>query len=235
MIDIQNDKIRGHCARCGEGRLADVMGSHTDIETDDEGRFIKATAHRILKCRGCESIYHQMVIEFAENELLEIDPETGEEWWHLPETHFHWPSPLKRKRPDWLTALGKADHQTFELLDSVYKALDADLNVLAAIGLRTVFDRATESFEIDAALTFNEKLSKLHKNGYVGETEKDILSVLTDAGSAAAHRGWKPSAEQLATMMSIVEGFLQRTMILRREADSLKIAVPQKKRRQKEA
>jgi hypothetical protein len=84
-----------------------------------------------------------------------------------------------------------------DLLTSVYTALDNDLRVLAAIGLRTAFDRASELLSVDPEKTFADKLSQLMANGDIGSTEKESLDVLTDAGGAAAHRGWKPNPKQL--------------------------------------
>jgi hypothetical protein len=41
-----------------------------------------------------------------------------------------------------------------DLLIEMYAALDADLRVLAAVGARTVFDRASEKFGVDPAESF---------------------------------------------------------------------------------
>jgi Domain of unknown function (DUF4145) len=67
--------------------------------------------------------------------------------------------------------------------------------VLAAIGLRTAFDRASELLGIDPNKTFAGKLSQLVVDGHIGSTEKASLDVLTDAGGAAAHRGWKTQSK----------------------------------------
>ena len=94
--------------------------------------------------------------------------------------------------------------------------------------MRTSFDRASELLGIDPANTFAEKLNELTKSGRIGTTERDNLDALTDAGSAAAHRGWRPTLRQLDTMMSILEAFLYRTFVLEEEVKRLKPAIPPK-------
>ena len=42
--------------------------------------------------------------------------------------------------------------------------------------------------------------------------KKILWQGLVDAGSAAAHRGWKPSFEDLSTMMDVLEQFVHRTL-----------------------
>jgi hypothetical protein len=47
-----------------------------------------------------------------------------------------------------------------------------------------------------------------------------------DAGSAAAHRGWRPNHEELNTMIDVVESFLHRSFIVGDGIKKLKAAVP---------
>jgi len=82
--------------------------------------------------------------------------------------------------------------------------------VLAAIGLRTLFDKTYESLKIDPNLSFKDKLNGLIADKLIGEMEKDIFAVLTDAGSAAAYRRWEPSLEDLDVLLTTIEQFLYR-------------------------
>jgi hypothetical protein len=60
------------------------------------------------------------------------------------------------------------------------------------------------------------------------------LDILTDAGGAAAHRGWKPKPDQLNTVMSILESFFHRKFVLESEAERLKAQLPPRQKRKKE-
>ena len=59
--------------------------------------------------------------------------------------------------------------------------------------------------------------------------------MVCDAGSAAAHRGWQPSANELDTVMSIVETFIHRKFILESEVKRLKAQIPRRKKTKEEA
>src|SRR5207302_10452998 len=113
---------------------------------------------------------------------------------------------------------------------SVYSALEHDLSVLAAIGIRTVFDRASELLGIAPSRTFGEKLSGLVDLGKIGVEQRETLAILTDAGSAAAHRGWRPSSEELDTMMTVIEMFLHNAFVIGDAVTKLKARVPEKSR-----
>jgi hypothetical protein len=118
-------------------------------------------------------------------------------------------------------------------LSETYNALDVDARVLSAIGARTIFDRVSELLEIDPALTFQEKLNQLQSKGHISASERTHLDILTDAGSAAAHRGWKPTALQLDTVMKIVETFIHRKFVLETEVKQLKSQIPPRQRPKK--
>jgi hypothetical protein len=141
-----------------------------------------------------------------------------------------WPSPSKRDQPSWSFNLFYVDHDIKYLFDDIYVALNNDLRVLAAIGIRTVFDRASELLGIASNLSFSNKLDQLTIIGKIGEDDKKTLSILTDAGSAAAHRSWRPKPEELNTMMDIIEEFLRRTFILKDAVENLRTSFPARER-----
>ena len=116
------------------------------------------------------------------------------------------------------------------LLDEVYGALDADHRVLAAIGIRTVLDQTMVSEGVNPASSFEEKLKELKKKGIIGESEK-TFEQLIDAGSAAAHRNWKPTPDQLSTLFDGMENYLHRVLVLKNAVDE--IEVPSKPERPK--
>lgn len=212
--------IQGHCPNCGPRIFADIAGEFNDVWSDDEIGISGNDTHRILQCRGCTRVYFQSSAIFSED-----DPSGGP-------TITHWPSPEKRKKPDWLWKL-TGDGNLPSLLEEAYSSFNADANVLAAIGLRTVFDHSSELLGIDPNKTFSQKLDELLHQGKIGAEEREILDVLTNAGSAAAHRGWKPSAIQLSTMFDIVEGFVHRNFFIKHAAKRLRETVPQKSKTRK--
>lgn len=65
-------------------------------------------------------------------------------------------------------------HALNAAIRELYGALDNDLCMLAAIGIRTTFDVALELLEdIDSNLNFGEKLDALTELGHIGPADKD--------------------------------------------------------------
>jgi hypothetical protein len=113
----------------------------------------------------------------------------------------------------------------------MYSALDNDLRVLAAVAARTVFDRATQLLGVDPAKSFLQKLADLGASGKISVDEETTLRILVDAGSAAAHRGWRPDLTELSVMIDAVESFLHRSFVIGEALTLLKASLPPKPRR----
>lgn len=161
-------------------------------------------------CRGCDEPYFQRKEICSENIDHKQNEITGEWEPYLDPTTFYWPSASNREAPTWFHELPSVDIVLSDLMNDVYLCLNNDARVPAAIAARTCFDRTMALLNIDPAVSFEEKLKYLLNEGRISESEKEILQLLTDAGSATAHRGWRPKTTELETMMIILEGFLHK-------------------------
>jgi hypothetical protein len=168
--------------------------------------------------------------------LAVIKRETGHWRWMIITTLYMlalaYAAALITYKPEWFSML-HLEAGLFSLLNETYNALDVDARVLSAAGARTIFDRASELLKIDPSLTFKEKLDRLQNEGHISTSERTHLDILTDAGSAAAHRGWIPTEEQLNTVMSIVETFIHRKFVLEWEVKRLRARIPPRKKHRK--
>jgi hypothetical protein len=215
----------GHCPSCGAER-ADIVAEHKDEYHDPN--YDAVTYYRVLECRGCGENYFKSTSSNSEDYFHFHDPETGEEDMEYNETIHYWPPAAKRRPPVWANDVRLEDRVLGSLFDDVYTALSNNLGVLAAIGMRTVFDRASELLEIDPAKTFQQKLTDLKDGDHITDKERSVLGALIDAGSAAAHRGWQPKPKQLDAMMTILEAFLHRAFLLEEIGAELGKGVPPK-------
>jgi hypothetical protein len=227
--------VKAPCPTCDRKQNATVMGEHTETWSDRHAEIWGQETARILKCNGCNTLFFEIVKVFSEDEDYVFDTRTGMEHGIPAERSSYWPLSTARRRPNWLEDLWDTDGVLKQLLDEVYVGLDSKSRVLAAIGIRTAVDRASELLGIAPSLTFAGKLDGLVNAGFVGANERDFMAVLIDAGSAAAHRAWRPKDEDLQTMMDILESFLQRNFILGGGVADLKNAVPSKPARQAKA
>jgi hypothetical protein len=232
--------LRGHCPNCDAERNAEVLAEDTLEEEDKASGIWGRSTYSILRCLGCDRRYIRLVQVCSERITLEgCDPETGEPFWDINEQVTYWPSPprvRRRRRPAWLgyknedleISVGLASEypELETLLAELYTALDHDLQILVTIGMRTVFDCASQLLGTDPNQNFAEKLKELTAGNKIGGEEKEMLSVLADAGSAAAHRGWKPTVDDIDHLMDVLENFLERTFVLKHKLRGVKKNIP---------
>jgi hypothetical protein len=230
------DTLKAHCPECDGERVCNVHGTTKtswDWESADKQHSMNGGAdHALLQCRGCETVFYQQSSYDSEDidHWYEPDGSTGSAYARTITTY---PKPNSKTKPLWFPQVQKADPQLGQILDETYLAYDSNLLILATVGIRTAIDRATELLGIDAAKSFQEKLKELHTGGWIGETEKQILEVVIDAGSAAAHRGWSPAPDEASQLITVMEVFLQKAFIVEKKALGLKTSIPAKPKRAK--
>ena len=232
--------LRGHCPDCDADRNAEVLAEDTNEGVDEpSGIWFKST-YSILRCLGCDRRYIRLVQLDSEDSSWDEDPHTGENFETLNERVTYWPSvPTPRtmhRRPEWLwlDPLEEEPERHFTsqypelatLLHELYAALDNNLQILSAIGIRTVFDCASQLLGCHPNQSFPEKLKELTAGNKISGEEKEILSILTDAGSAAAHRGWKPTQADINSLLAALEHFLHRAFVLKHEVRRVKRNIP---------
>lgn len=202
-----------NCSSCGGYRNCDILGNFDQRGGDEVVDW--CTGWYFLRCRGCEQVFVQTVSTNSEDYDNDYD-EAGDMVTIYHETINYWPALSKRLQPDWLaliTVKGADESILISALSELYTALNNDLFMLAGIGIRTSFDAASELLGIDPEKTFKEKLNALVDDGHIGKLDLARLEALVDAGSASAHRGWKPTAEDLDNMMELLEHFLHEAFV----------------------
>ncbi|MBL4761241.1 MAG: DUF4145 domain-containing protein [Gammaproteobacteria bacterium] len=229
------EKIKANCPDCGGQINADIVAKYEfkDEDGDDYNCVWMLYRHRILKCCGCETVYHQTISVFSEDINKYYHPITGEVEENYYEDISYWPSPIRRKKPIWIHKIKISNEPLYNILQEIYVAFNSDLKILTATGIRTAFDASTEALGIDTAQSFQKKLDDLLLKGKIGIDEKRVLDILTDAGGAAAHRSWSPTEPELHTMINIVEQFIYRNLILTDKAEALKERIPPRQQRKK--
>lgn len=225
----QTRLTNGHCPNCGGSRKAEVAATHQERWDDYDAMVWAVDTYNILKCRGCNTVYVQREHIFSEN-IEHRETADGEWEEYCDPAVTYWPAPAKRDRPEWLNDL--EDDSLRAVLTEVYGALDSDHRILAAIGARTALDRAMTLLNATEN-NFPGKLNELKDKGMVSDHEKDNLLVLTDAGSASAHRAWQPTPTNIATVMSGMESFLHRTLVFGKEISLVRKDIPSRPKRQK--
>ena len=232
--------IKAHCSQCGGDRNCEVKGHCSQNEWD--GLFGWWKEWFLLTCRGCDHVFAQTVSTNSEEYYQSYD-ENGNDITEYIEAVETWPARSKRAIPGWFEhSIIETDLEDTGALNAslreLYGALSADLMVLSSIGIRTSFDIASELLGVDPDLGFGKKLNALVERGYIAEAEKVGIEILIDAGSASAHRGWKPRFSEVDALMTTLEDFIYKTIVFpsQKRAHAAKLAeidakVPKKRRR----
>ena len=216
--------VMANCNKCGGDRNAYVRATHAVAGSDGEVSW--ETVMEILECGGCSGTSVRRRYWFSEWENVYEDPLTGQLVRDMPEEITCWPAKQTRARPDWGDRL--ADGNLRQVMDEVYVAVDHGLVVLAAIGARTLLDRAMLLEVGDQKKGFQGKLDAMVAGGHMGPEEKDKFLVIADAGSAAAHRAHVPSAKTLDSVLTAVEALLYRLYVLPGEVKAVEASTPKR-------
>lgn len=203
------------CPSCGPNRKADIIAEHSELE-EMPGMSV-SFSWGILQCRGCELVFF-----ITSNS----DPDSFGEPQYYPKRPV-------REQPEWLkSSIFDFNSPSIwkERLIDFYGCMNARLLVPAAVAGRTVFDVATRELDIDPKLSFEKKLLELVNQGHISSKERDNLKALIEAGSAAAHRGWEPTLDELQMIAGILEAFIERTFVQKDLPEAMLARIPSRKK-----
>lgn len=126
-----------------------------------------------------------------------------------PPIELYFPSHDRRPAPPWSDEL-PAD--TAGLLRETLRAFADGHFWLVAMGSRTLIDMFALE-RIGDIGGFGAKLARLQAEGYLSERDSRIVKRALQVGHAATHRSARPSAEECAVALDVVEHLLQRTVL----------------------
>ena len=121
----------------------------------------------------------------------------------------------------------------YTLVEQIYSAaLQHDAYWLAAMGIRGVLD-LTMIEKIGDRRTFEEKVDAFQKAGYLSVRQALNLNILIEAGHAAVHRQWAPTACEIATLLDITNSIIETAYLHEKRVRDLERNVPEDPRRKR--
>lgn len=227
---IEKDSFRAKCPECNGERNCIIIGETDRKWSSGRGGYSAhwGTEYRLLQCKGCDTVFYQSKSWHSED----FDYEYDDEGKTVVSANYRldtYPGSLEH-RPQWVDDIADIDHQLYLILNEMYQAYYNKSYILASIGLRTAFDRTSEVLNILPTLPLGKKVEKLAEDGFIGEIEKSQLIIVTEAGSAAAHRAWSPNKSEFKSLLTITEDFIRRSIL--RDKSIMKITgkIPNKKK-----
>jgi hypothetical protein len=108
-------------------------------------------------------------------------------------------------------------------------ALQNDQPYLAAMGIRALLEQIMVTKCGDRG-TFNKNLDAFQTDGYVSPVQRERLKTVLEVGHAAIHRGYKPSKEDLMTLVDLTEVIVQTFYLHGSKVEDLKKKIPPRKK-----
>ena len=124
----------------------------------------------------------------------------GEPVMVLNESIKYWPALSKRQKPEWISA----------------KKFEANINANlydALIELMRPWITTQHAGSHWHSKVIRHCRQRLVTSGHIGKVDQSRLETSLDASSASAHRGWRPKAEDLNTMMEVLEHFVHDAFV----------------------
>lgn len=181
---------------------------------------------KMIKCLGCDSVKLMHQSWFSESADEQGDP--------ITDTNYY-PPAISRAEPKWLSDLGCIINSSEQkryvsgLLKEIYSALYNDSRRLAVMGIRALIEHLMIT-EVEDKGTFRRNLEAFQEAGYLSTRQREIIEPILEAGHAAIHRGFHPSADDVITVVEITESLIETIYVHSVKAEKLRQRVPQRQR-----
>ena len=225
MTEKKYDLIRIFCNDCLRKMKHRVLSSVKRSGVHDVApnfSIFWENTYQVLECRECDNV------------TLRVRHWNDEAQWSQDKKDYqdsYYPPIVSRPKPNWFD---KLEPKFQDIFYEIYVALDANTRFLAAFGARTALDMLIVD-KIGDVGTFKAKLTRLVKEGHINETEKELLDAVTEAGNAAAHRGYAPDEKLLNSVIDILESLFDKIYFkpdrdkeLLKKAKELKNKIPKR-------
>jgi len=217
--------LKSLCNLCGRETEHDVI--HREVLKEYEYPDAEADERLVVvRCRGCKDLAIR-----HESWWFDRTPDESNEGARRTELSYS-PPRTWRRPPEWLSQLEQIAPDLKELLDEVYSAANDHQFRLLAMGVRAVVDNAMVQIVGDIG-GFKAKLDEMIARDHLTKQQGDILETVIDAGSAAAHRGFKPPQELLLEMVITMESIIRDHFLTGPMLKAMKTLIPPRPPRQK--
>ncbi|MGD0569216.1 MAG: DUF4145 domain-containing protein [Candidatus Sulfotelmatobacter sp.] len=233
MGDKSESPERIYCNRCKRKTLHRLLWTTSDeriaeygeeVWEDESGEIPSCIYFDMLECCGCKNVVLRRVLHCNDPEAHHRMGGAGRviDEDDVADDIRYFPPAVVRDLPPWRF---KLPIEMRELLEEIYRSLDAESLRLPMMGARTLVDMMILE-KIGDIGGFEQKLKELQKEGFVSARNREAVFAALEVGSAAAHRGHKATGSEVQDVMEIVETMLQAIYVFPELAHNLKKATP---------
>jgi len=202
--------IEAHCNACGPARDHEVLAEEKSYWEAEGGAVTGGETHSMIKCRGCKAISVRISSWCSEDDGPSIR---------------QYPPRVSRKQPEWVDDLILEDGELAELLNEIYVALQNDLRAVAAMGVRALLERIMIAKVGDSG-SFRAHLDRFRDAGHISNLQRERVDAILEAGHAAMHRTFRPSAEDINTLIDIAEHVIESVYLHDSKIAALRKRIP---------
>ena len=217
--------MKSHCNKCGGQTEHKILHEHKaggEEELAEDFSIHWGETYRLLQCAGCETITMREDSWNSEDTDNEGRPITTTKF--LPPRIF-------RPKPKWMEEgeyFFECPGQIQSLLNETYICLQNDCRSSTAMCVRAILEGVMID-KIGDQGNFTANINKFETQGYISKKQREIIEPVLEAGHASIHRGFVPKADQLITLVDIVESIVLVVYVQTAKAAALKKKIPPKK------
>lgn len=210
---------RIHCNACGRDTEHAIVHCYRNQEFIDELKDEMGRCYatidgffdwRMLECQGCKTVSLSSEQYFSEWADFDNDPRKI--------TYFPPRNTEARVKPHWFDTFvdipSLQGHFILTAYDQIYGLIESERFLPAMLTCRALLETIAIENGIGDKRTFEEKLRSLRDNGHIRDKQIEHLNkAIYDAGSAAMHRSYNPSAQAVTYVLDAVESLIHSIYI----------------------
>ena len=194
--------IRIHCGECKRHTNHTVI-SKREVKADPLEDYHWGEDHYFCQCAGCDSFCYA-IAEWSEDQW---NPHTGE-------MEYSWKTfPRARSSRHPIDDTHDLPNKVRSIYLEIIGALNAQLPVLSAIGLRALIEAICKDQGVKAA-NLEKLIDGLATNGILSEAQAKILHSHRFLGNVAAHEIESARPKELIAALEIAEAMLRTIYVL---------------------
>ena len=195
------------CGKCHRSTMHEVLYTLTEDGPDD---YHCTLEYSVIKCRGCGEPSFRY--EFTDYEASFPISDTE---WEVPRTIHTYPRVLENHIN--LEGLYLVPGIVREVYTESLKAMQENAAILAGLGLRGTVEAICNERDIKGR-NLEARITKLATEGHISKADAERLHAIRFLGNDAAHDIKKPTDEQLAIALRIIEHLIASVYILDEQA-----------------
>ncbi|MDR2893655.1 MAG: DUF4145 domain-containing protein [Deltaproteobacteria bacterium] len=203
-----NKQEIGCCNKCKESFKCDILFSFSrNIEHVDYEYSLSRT-YFILKCPNCTNIFFKRLSEF-------ITTDTNDDGTYV-DIYPQQANELREIIHNICVMLVKNGHRKWaliQLLHELNNALDNRAYMLASMGIRTSIDMICRKLIGINGYSFKQNIEKCRTNGFLSQSQLDILKPVIELGHGSVHRDYKPDESEVKIAMKVVLNLIETHII----------------------